>query len=382
MIREQARRFLRTELLPHVDELNEKAEFPERVYREFFKAGFGAAFMPEEWGGNDDYPGYLGIAEEMGRVDPGFALSVLANSILFGNNVLKHGTPEQKNKYLPPMMDGSKIGCWALTEPSGGSDAVGIKAIAEKVGDKYILNGAKTFITNAPVADFFIVLARLKGTEDKGIEGGCAFILERGMKGFSLGKPLKKMGHKTSPTGEMFFENCDVPAANLLGVEGKAFFDMKKSLDFERASFSAIGLGIIDELLGIMVKYSATREQFGKPIAEFQLIQEKIAQIGAEFATLKAYCAVTVEKILRNERCTKDAAIMKYLLSRLLVRAADEAIQILGGYGYMTEYRVERYYRDAKLYEIGGGTSEIQKLIIAKEVMKEYLARTDVGGRS
>lgn len=374
LIQKSVRKFLQTELLPLVDQYNEDGIFPEQAFRDFFKAGFGASFLPEAWGGNGDLLSYLEIAAEMGRVDLGFALSVMANSVLFANNVLLHGTPEQKKRYLPGIVDGSKIGCWALTEPSGGSDAVGIKTTAEKTGDRYLLHGSKTFITNAPVADYFIVLARLKGTENKGIEGGCAFILEKGMKGLTTGKPLKKMGHKTSPTGEVFLDHVEVSANQLLGAEGRAFQDMKRSLDFERATFSQIGLGLVDELLSIIVKYAASRISFGHPILEYQLIQEKIAQIGAEFEVLKTYCAVMGEKLTRGEKITKEAAIIKLLLSKLSVRAADEAIQVLGGYGYMTEYRVERFYRDAKLYEIGGGTSEIQKLVIAKEIAKEYLA--------
>jgi alkylation response protein AidB-like acyl-CoA dehydrogenase len=297
----------------------------------------------------------------------------MANAVLFGNNVLHNGSDAQKKKYLPGIVDGSKIGCWALTEPSGGSDAVGIQTFVEKNADHYILNGAKTFITNAPVADYFIVLARLKGAEHKGFESGCAFLLERGMPGLSTGKPLSKMGHKTSPTGEVFLENCKVGPEHLLGKEGRAFLDMKKSLDFERATFSGIGVGLIDEILKIMIRYAAGRKVFGQSILEFQMIQDKIALIGSEFEVLKAYIRELNQKLVTGQKITKESAIIKLLLSKLAVRAADEAIQTLGGYGYMTEYRVERFYRDAKLYEIGGGTSEIQKLIIAKEISKEYL---------
>lgn len=374
LVQKQVRKFLQTELLPQVEAFDAEGIFPERAYRQFFKAGFGASFMPEAWGGNGDFLEYLTIAEEMGRVDSGFALSVMASSVLFGNNVLLHGTDEQKQRYLPGIVDGSKIGCWALTEPSGGSDAVGIKTSAEKQGDDYLLNGSKTFITNAPVADYFIVIARLKGTEREGIHGGCAFILERGMSGLSTGKPLKKMGHRTSPTGEVFLDQCQVPASARLGAEGRGFLDMKRSLDLERAGFSGIGLGLIDELLRIMVRYATSRTQFGAPIASYQLIQEKIALCAAEFATLRAFARDVNQKILVGKSITKEAAILKLLLAKLAVKTADEAIQILGGYGYMTEYKVERFYRDAKLYEIGGGTNEIQKMVIAKEVIKEYLA--------
>ena len=375
LLQASVRKFLQTELLPHVDEFNETGTFPEQAFREFFKVGFGASFMPEEWGGDGDLEGYLDTAAEMGKVDLGFALSVMANSVLFANNILANGTLEQKKNYLPGIMDGSKIGCWALTEPSGGSDAVGIKTIAEKKSEHYVLNGSKTFITNAPVADYFIVLARLKGTETQGFVGGCAFVLDKNTPGLSIGKPLGKMGHRTSPTSEIFLANVTVPASQLLGTEGRAFNDMKSSLDFERATFSQISIGLIDELLSIMIHYAASRECFGHPILEYQLIQEKIAQIGAEFEVLKAYCSMMRGKLLKKEKITKEAAIVKLLLSKLAVRAADEAIQVLGGYGYMTEYRVERFYRDAKLYEIGGGTSEIQKLVIAKEIAKDYLSR-------
>lgn len=375
IIQEQVRKFFQAELAADLDRMNEEGIFPEKAFRNFFKAGFGASFFPEALGGDGDLGNYLDIVSEMGRVDQGFALSAMANAVLFGNNVLANGTDAQRRKYLPGIADGSKIGCWALTEPGGGSDAVGIKTTCEKQEGYYVLNGSKTFITNAPVADYFIVLARLKGAEKNPFESGCAFVLERGMAGLSTGKPLLKMGHKTSPTGEVFLENCKVSRDHLLGGEGRAFLDMKRSLDFERATFSAIGIGLIDELIAIMVRYAAGRKVFGQPILEYQLIQEKIAQIGAEFEVLKCYCEQLRTKILKGERITKDAAVIKLMLSRLAVRAADEAIQVLGGYGYMSEYRVERYYRDAKLYEIGGGTSEIQKLVIAKEIAKEYLSR-------
>ena len=278
LIQNEVRKFLQEQLQPIAEQLDEDRIFPERIYQDFFKAGFGASFMPEEWGGDGSLLNYLKIAEEMGRVDAGFALSVMASAVLFGKNVLENGTPEQKKRYLPPLVNGSKIGCWALTEPSGGSDAVAIQTTAEKrQGGEYVLNGTKTFITNAPIADYFIVLARLKGTEESGIEGGCAFILERGMPGLSTGKAFKKMGHRSSPTGEVFLNHCQVPSSALLGREGKAFFDMKRSLDFERMSFSGIGIGMIDELLRVMIRYAAERKQFGKPILEYQLIQEKIA---------------------------------------------------------------------------------------------------------
>jgi alkylation response protein AidB-like acyl-CoA dehydrogenase len=372
LIREEVRKFLKAELAPKADELNDKGIFPEETFRKFFAAGFGAAYLPEEWGGAGDLQGYSEIGQEMGRVDAGFGLSVMASAVLFGNNVFLHGTPEQKKKYLPGIVDGTKIGCWGITEPRGGSDALACATTCEKQGDDYIINGSKTFVTNAPVADYFIVIARLKGFE-KGIEGGCAFVLEKGMPGLSTGNPFHKMGHRTSPTGEVFLENVRVSKNQLLGKEGFAFIDAKNSLDYERAIFAALGVGLIDECLNASVGYAAVRKQFGMPILEQQMIAEKIAQIGAEFEFLKHYLDMVIGKLSRGERVTKEAAVIKLLGGSLAKRAADEAIQIHGGYGYCTEYKVERYYRDARLYEIGGGTTEIQKMIVAKELAKERL---------
>ena len=373
LIRDQVRKFLQAELAPIADRINAEGEFPEAVFRKFFAAGFGAAFFPEEHGGAGDLQGYSEIGQEMGRVDAGFGLSVMASAVLFGNNVLHQGTDAQKKKYLPGIADGSKIGCWGITEPRGGSDALSCATSCEKQGDYYVINGSKTFITNAPVADYFIIITRMKGYEGKGFEGGCAFILEKGMAGLSVGKPFDKMGHKSSPTSEVFMENVKVPASQLLGGEGRAFLDVKNSLDFERAIFAALGVGLIDECLDASVRYAATRKQFGQPILEQQMIAEKIAQIGGEFEMLRLYLDMVIEKAAKGEKVTKEAAVIKLLGGNLAKRAADEAIQIHGGYGYMTEYKVERYYRDARLYEIGGGTSEIQKMIAAKEIAKERL---------
>ena len=362
-----------SEVAPYSDQWNEEGEFPETVFRKFFANGFGAAFLPEEYGGAGDLEGYIEIGQEMGRFDAGFGLSVMASAVLFANNVFMNGSADQKKKYLPAITDGSKIGCWALTEPKGGSDALAVRTSCERVGDHYILNGSKTFITNAPVADYFMIIARLKGFEEKGIEGGCAFVLEKDTHGLSVGKPFKKMGHKTSPTGEVFLDQVRVPVSQLIGAEGKAFFDMKRSLDTERAVFGALGMGLVDECLNVMVRYAATRKQFGMALLEMQFIQEKIAKIGAEYEVINLYLSDVVRKITEGKRVTKEAAILKLLGGSLAVRAADEAIQVLGGYGYMAEYKVERYYRDARLYEIGGGTTEIQKMIVAKEIARERL---------
>lgn len=392
----QVQKFLHLKLSPITVECEEEERFPDTVFREFFAQGFGTSFFPESFGGNGDLKEYLNIAEELGKVDLGFALSVLANSILFGNTVLRLGSDGQKQKFLPGIIQGSKIGCWCLTEPLAGSDARNVQTVlVEKADGTYELSGSKTFITNAPVADYFIVISKLKSLNSTSSFGGdsgtVAVLLEKGIPGLSVGQPLKKMGHRSSPTGEVFFERCSIGHDQILGTFGRAFEEVKESLDIERAVLSSIALGAIDELLKIMVRYASERKQFGKPILDFQLIQCKIAEIAAEFELLKVFREYVMHPMCQSSSHdaqislgaatprtpsalrTKDAAILKWRISTLGVKAADYAVQILGGYGYMREYKVEKIYRDLKLYEIGGGTNEIQSLIIAKEVKREIL---------
>lgn len=365
-VRRASRELLKRELLPHVPRLDDAEEFPRPAFDALAKASLHLLHLPEEWGGADSLRGMVLVAEEMGRIDPGFALSVLASSQLFGYNVARLGTPEQKKKYLPPLLAGC-IGCWALTEPDVGSDAVGIKTRARKQGEDYILDGSKTFITNAPIADYFIVLARESG---EGIEGGTAFILERGQPGLELGRSLKKMGHRTSPTGELSFHNCKVSKHQVLGQPGKAFFDMKHSLDLERVIFFGIALGMMKEASDRAIRYASTREQFGQPIAQFQLVQEKIAGMVARTEFVECYLEKTLSRIESGEPVNLEAAVLKYLGAQMCEEVTHAAVQVLGGNGYMREYFVEKLYRDARLFSIGGGTSEMNCLVIAKQAMK------------
>lgn len=376
-IRSSAQKVLRKELLPKVEESEAKAEFARDVHRSLGQLGLVAPMLPEAYGGANSLLAQLVVSEEMGYVDNGFGLSSLASTCLYGANVARHGSEEQKQKYLPPIVSGERIGCWALTEPEIGSDALSVKTTAQKKGSKYILNGAKTFITNAPIAEDFIVLARLVDENGqpvgKGIDGGVAFLLERDMKGLSTGSPLKKMGHISSPTGEVFMENVEVDAEQMLGEEGKAFYDMKYSLDVERVVFSGLATGLMRFCLDATLKYTMERKQFGRPIAEFQLIQDMVARMSMWYETSRSYLYKTLEKLEAGQGINREAAIVKLMVAEAARKVSDMAVQCHGGYGYMKEYQVERAFRDSKLFEIGAGTSEIQKLIIAKQTYREFL---------
>jgi len=366
-IRQLTRDFCRKELAPYVAEFDDKEIFPAAIYHKFAETGLHALGLPEEYGGGGSIRALALMTEEVARVDPGFILSVLASSQLFGYNVSRLGTSEQKERYLKPLITEAKLGCWALTEPEIGSDAIGIKTRAQKKGDAFILNGSKTFITNAPIADYFIVLTREYGD---GIEGGTAFILERSQPGMELGQPLKKLGHRTSPTGQIFLHECRVPASQLLGRSGNAFIDMKHSLDLERLVFSGIAVGVMRECLDRAVQYSVGRKQFGRSIAEFQLVQEKLAEMATRLELVTHYAEHIYQLYGDGKPIHFEAALFKYIGAEFCVEVADRAVQILGGNGYMREYFVEKLLRDARLFPIGGGTSEINKLIVAKEVLK------------
>ncbi|MGK5082374.1 acyl-CoA dehydrogenase family protein [Bdellovibrionota bacterium FG-1] len=384
-IRALARQILSKELKPRVEHSETTGEFCREALIQLGQAGLAAPMLPEPWGSGElaDEEGathglltQLIVAEEMGYISSGFGLSELASVCLFGANVGRQGSREQMERYLPGIASGEKIGCWALTEPAVGSDAVSVKTRCERQGDHYVLNGSKTFITNAPIADYFMVIAREYGADGKpveGFQGGTAFILDRGLEGLKTGNPFHKMGHWSSPTGEVFMDNVRVPASQVLGKPGKAFLGMKVSLDVERTIFSGLGVGLMQFCQDTLIRYGATRKQFGVSILEHQMIQDKVARIAASLDMVRHYQYMVVTKLARGQSANKEAAILKFMGGRMANEVAAEAVQALGGYGYMREYGVERAMRDAKLYEIGGGTSEIQKLIIAKQVIKETL---------
>jgi len=370
MLKEQVRKFCEDELVPRAREMDESQQFPYDIYKKAGQLGLLGPYLPAEYGGaGGDLFAKAVIYEEFVRACFGFNLSVNAADLLFCNNVLKHGNEEQKQKYIPPVCRGEVLACWALTEPGSGSDALSIKSSSVRDGDYFILNGQKTFITNAPDAQFFIVLTREPGS--KKLEGGTAFILERGMKGLSTGAKFDKMGGRCSPTGEIFMEDLRVHKNQVLGQPGRAFHQMFASLDVERALTPFSSIGIAQAALEVATKYSLERAQFGKLISEFQLIQEKLARIatGVEIARTFAYKVVWM--VSNGMKVTKEAAMIKYYASRMVQHAVHDALQVFGGYGYMKEYPIERYYRDARMLEIGAGTTEIQKTVIARELLRE-----------
>ncbi len=363
------RKFARNELEPVADEIDATGEFPVNLYRRLGALGFLGLRLPAEYGGfmdgSPDSVAVMMCVEEIAKASAGFALSVGASITLFAANVARNGNEEQKAAYLPGIASGDKIGCWGLTEPDAGSDALGIKTRAVRAEGGWLLNGRKTFITNAPIADHFIIIARTGGEPGR-IDGGTAFILDRGADGLSTGKPLDKMGMRCSPTGEIFLDNVFVPDSRVLGKPGNGFFDMMASLDFERSVAGAINVAIAQRCLEICLEYSKTRTQFGKPISKFQLVQEKIARMHRDIELARTYIIHVLEMIDSGRLVTAQAGIAKWFATEMGTQAALDAIQILGGYGYCREYKVERYMRDAKLLEIGAGTNEINKLLIAK----------------
>jgi len=372
MTLDMVRKFTENELEPVADEIDRTGEFPMRLYKKLGGLGILGMRYPEEFGGTaagkaDVLLGTM-CNEVMARASAGFVLSVGASTFLFGNNVLELGTREQKEKYLPGIASGEKVGCWGLTEPEAGSDALGIRTRAVKDGDCYVLNGQKTFITNAPIADYFVVLTRTDGKPGE-VMGGTAFILERGDPGLSTGKAFDKMGMRCSPTGEIFLEDARVHKSRMLGGEGMGFLGMMHSLDLERAVAGTINVGIAQACLDIVVKYVKERKQFGKPLAKYQLIQEKIATMYRDIELSRVYIYHCLNLVEKGKRITAEAGVAKWYATEMATKAALEAIQVLGGYGYMREYKVERYMRDAKLLEIGAGTNEIQKLLIARMIL-------------
>ena len=372
LIRDSVKRFVKKEVLPIADEMDTNGGYPRSLLEKAGEIDFICPFIPEEYnGGGGTYTHYAIIHEEIAKVSPGFAVSITGTGLLFGHNIYKAGTDEQKKKYLPDICTGKKVGSWALTEPDIGSDALSIETSYVKEGDQYIINGSKTMITNAPIADYFLVFTKHETEKGKkSMRGGTAFILERGMKGLDTGAPLKKLGMNASPTGEIFLDNVVVGPENVMGEEGQAFYYMMNNLDVERVLGAPTSIGIAQGCLEKAIAYAKQRSQFGKPIAQHQMIREKIADMVTELELARTYTYNTLEMAEAGESIIKEASISKYFASTIGTRAALEAIQILGGYGYMKEGFVERYLRDAKMMEIGAGTSEIQKMIISREALR------------
>jgi len=368
LLKKTVREFAEAEIGPHAREWDEKQEFPREVFTKLGALGLMGVVWPAEYGGSGmSTLDYAIVMEELSRVDAGVALSVAAHNSLSSGHIFLAGSEEQKKKYLAPLARGEKVGCWGLTENSAGSDAGGTKTTAVRDGGQWVLNGSKTFITNGRVADTAVVMAvtdRAKG--NKGIS---AFILERGMKGFRSGKKEDKLGVRSSDTSELVFEDCRVPAENLLGKEGNGFVDTLKILDRGRIGIAAFSIGIAQASLEASMTYAQGRRQFGHPIADFQAIQFKIADMATKVsaARLLAWHAASLRDAGKEHKV--ESSMAKLFASEAAVEIALDAVQIHGGYGYLKDYPVERYLRDSKLGTIGEGTSEVQRLVIARELL-------------
>jgi isovaleryl-CoA dehydrogenase len=367
MLQETVRRFAQKEIAPLVGKMDEEEIFIEELWDKARDMGFiGMGIAPEYGGTLVDYLSLGIIAEEVSKVDPGVAVVMGAHSLLCGDNIARNGTTQQKEKYLPLLASGQKRGCMGLTEPGAGSDAISLKTRARKAGSEYILNGSKTFISNAPIADIALIYA----TTDPGLGVGglSAFIVEKDFPGYQVGKKFSKMGLRSSPTGEIVLEDCRVPEENLLGgVEGSGLQIMFSGLDIERFLWSCQAIGIAQAAFDAALKYAKQREQFSQPIFNFQMIQDKLATmlVEIEAARLLAYKGLSCWDKKKFKETRMLAAMVKLYACEMVNRVTAEAVHIHGGYGYMKEFPVEKYMRDAKVYAIGAGTSEVQKLIIA-----------------
>jgi len=362
MLRDSVRKFSEREVAPFVEEMDKEEKFIEDLWEKAKPMGFlGMGIHPEYGGMLTDYLSFGLMGEELARVDAGVATVYGAHGLLCANNIARNATEDQKKKYLPALAAGETRGCMGLTEPGAGSDAISLKTTARKEGSEYILNGTKTFISNAPIADIALIYAQGSG-------GLCTFIVEKDFPGYSTGKKLSKMGLRSSPTGEIIMEDCHVPEENLVGgVEGQGLKQMFSGLDVERFMWSCLAIGIAQAAFDAALKYTKEREQFGQPIFNFQMIQDKLAimLVELEAARLLTYKGLTCWDEGNYREARMVAAQAKLYAGEMAVRVTGEAVHIHGGYGYMKEYPVERYMRDAKVFPIGAGTSEMQKLIIA-----------------
>jgi alkylation response protein AidB-like acyl-CoA dehydrogenase len=368
-LRKSVREFAEAEIGPHVLEWDEDQTFPLDAIKHAGKLGLMGSIFPEELGGAGlGYIDYAIIIEELSRVDPSVGLIVAAHNSLCTNHIFLAGTPEQKQHYIPKLASGEWIGCWSLTEPEAGSDAAGTRTKAVKQGKCWVLNGGKTFTTNAQNAQVCVAMAVTdRGASQHGIS---AFIIERDTPGFDVGKKENKMGMRASSTGEVLFHDCRVLESQLLGRQGEGFVDSLRTLDGGRISIAALAVGTAQGAYEAALSYSKHRKQFGRPISEFQAIQHKLADMATSIdaARLLTYRAGAMKDA--GERVTKESAMAKLFASEIAVDVCNEALQIHGGYGFIKYYPVEKFYRDVKLCTIGEGTSEIQRLVIARQLLK------------
>ena len=368
-LRKTVREFAHAEIAPHVLEWDEEQIFPLDAIKKAGRLGFLGVVFPEDLGGAGlSYIDYCIVIEELARVDPSVGLIVAAHNSLCTNHIFLAGNEEQHRRYIPKLATGEWIGCWSLTEPEAGSDAAGTRTTAVKDGRCWVMNGGKTFTTNAQYANVCVAMAVTdRAASHHGIS---AFILEAGIPGFRVGKKENKLGMRASATGEVLFSDCRLPESQLLGRPGEGFVDSLRVLDGGRISIAALSVGTAQGAYDAALAYSKQRKQFGRPISEFQSIQNKLADMATSIdaARLLTYRSAYMKD--QGRRVTKESSMAKLFSSEIAVRVCDDALQIHGGYGFIKDYPVEKFYRDVKLCTIGEGTSEIQRLVIARQLLK------------
>lgn len=368
MIGQMAKDFAEKEIRPHFMEWDETQYFPKDLFHKLGELGMMGVFVPEEYGGAGlGYFEYITVIQEIAKVCGSIGLSVAAHNSLCTGHILSFGNEEQKQKYLPKLATGQWVGAWGLTEANTGSDAMRMQCVAKKDGDHWVLNGTKNWITHGISGDVAVVLARTGEPLDS--HGITAFIVERGTPGFKGGKKENKLGMRASETAELIFEDCRIPEANVLGKVGDGFVQAMKILDGGRISIGALALGIAKGAMDASVQYSKERQQFGKPISSFQAISFKLADMATEIEAAELLLQNAADLKNRGQKVTKISAMAKYYASEVSVRVSTDAVQIFGGYGYTKDFPVEKFYRDCKLCTIGEGTSEIQKLVISREIL-------------
>jgi alkylation response protein AidB-like acyl-CoA dehydrogenase len=369
-LKREIREFAQREIRDNVMKWDEESKFPLDVVKQLGKLGVMGMIFPSEYGGAGlGYIEYVIAIEELSRVDGSVGIIVAAHNSLCSNHIFVAGSEEQKKKYIPKLATGEFIGAWGLTEPGSGSDAGSARTTAVRKGDKWVLNGTKTFITNGSYADVMVVVAVTDKTAKT--HGLSAFIVEKGTKGFRAGKKENKLGLRASDTSEMIFEDCEIPADHLLGKEGDGFIDSMRVLDGGRISIAALSLGIGQGAYECALEYSKERKQFGKAIGEFQAIQWKLADMATELDAARLLTMRAADMKDKGMKTTQESSMAKLYASEVAVRCANESVQIHGGYGFIKDYPAEKYYRDVKLCTIGEGTSEIQRLVIARQLLKD-----------